>query len=50
MTRQDGRDFVELASRLGIRPYTTVFPLERVNEALLAVAEDRIDGAAVVLP
>jgi propanol-preferring alcohol dehydrogenase len=50
MTRQDGRDFVELASQIGIRPHTTLFPLESVNEALLAVAEDRIDGAAVVLP
>lgn len=50
MTRQDGRDFVALAAQIGIRPRTTVFSLEQVNEALLAVAEDRIDGAAVVIP
>ncbi|HTX42632.1 MAG TPA: zinc-dependent alcohol dehydrogenase family protein [Acidobacteriaceae bacterium] len=50
MTRQDGRDFVALAAKIGIRPRTTVFPLDQVNEALLAVAEDRIDGAAVVVP
>ena len=50
MTRQDGRDFVALATEIGIRPHTTVFPLEKVNEALLAVAEDRIDGAAVIVP
>lgn len=50
MTRQDGRDFVALASEIGIRPHTTVFALEQVNEALLAVAQDRIDGAAVVVP
>jgi alcohol dehydrogenase, propanol-preferring len=50
MTRQDGRDFVSLATQIGIRPHTTVFPLEKVNDALLAVAEDRIDGAAVVVP
>ena len=50
MTRQDGRDFVALATQIGIRPHTVVFPLEQVNEALLAVAEDRIDGAAVILP
>jgi len=50
MTREDARDFVALAQEIGIRPRTTVFPLEKVNEALLAVAEDRIDGAAVVVP
>jgi propanol-preferring alcohol dehydrogenase len=50
MTRQDGRDFVAIATQIGIRPHTTVFPLEKVNDALLAVAEDRIDGAAVVVP
>jgi propanol-preferring alcohol dehydrogenase len=50
MTRQDGRDFIELAAKIGIRPRTTVFPLEEVNEALQAVAGDRVDGAAVVVP
>src|SRR5579863_8039695 len=50
MTRGDARDFVALAAQIGIRPHTTVFPLQQVNEALLAVAEDRIDGAAVVVP
>ncbi len=50
MTREDGRDFIALATKIGIRPRTTVFPLERVNEALAAVADDRVDGAAVVVP
>ncbi len=50
MTRQDGRDFVALATKIGIRPHTTLFRLEEVNEALLAVARDAIDGAAVVVP
>jgi alcohol dehydrogenase, propanol-preferring len=50
MTREDARDFVALAQKIGIRPRTTVFPLEEANEALLAVAEDRIDGAAVLVP
>ena len=50
MTREDGRDFVALATKIGIRPQTTCFPLEQVNEALLAVANDAIDGAAVVVP
>src|SRR5579875_2885268 len=29
MTRQDGRDFVTLATEIGIRPRTTSFPLEQ---------------------
>jgi propanol-preferring alcohol dehydrogenase len=50
MTRQDARDFVALAAKIGIRPRTTVFSLDQVNEALAAVANDAIDGAAVVIP
>ncbi len=49
MTRQDGRDFVALASEIGIHPRTTTFPLDKVNEALMAVSNDAIDGAAVVV-
>jgi alcohol dehydrogenase, propanol-preferring len=50
MTRQDAHDFVALAAKIGIRPRTTTFRLEDVNEALLAVSNDAIDGAAVVVP
>jgi len=50
MTRADGRDFLELAARIGIRPKTTSFPLDRANEALEAVKRDAINGAAVILP
>ncbi|MFP5228894.1 MAG: zinc-dependent alcohol dehydrogenase family protein [Acidobacteriota bacterium] len=50
MTRQDGRDFIALAAKIGIRPRTTIFPLDQVNEALAAVASDAIDGAAVIVP
>ena len=50
MTRQDARDFVALAAKIGIRPRTTIFALENVNHALLAVERDAIDGAAVVIP
>ncbi len=48
MTRDDARDFLALAAELQLRPATTVFPLERVNDALRAVAADAIDGAAVI--
>ncbi len=50
MTRQDARDFIGIATRIGLRPRVTTFPLERANEALLAVKQDRIDGAAVIVP
>jgi propanol-preferring alcohol dehydrogenase len=50
MTRADARDFIEIAARIGLRPRVTVFPLDQANEALLAVKQDRIDGAAVVVP
>jgi len=50
MTRQDGRDFVALATEIGIRPRTTCFPLEQANDALLSIAGDAIDGAAVLIP
>ena len=50
MTRADARDFLTLAARIGLRPKVTVFPLEQANEALLAVKNDAIDGAAVIVP
>ncbi|HYK36137.1 zinc-dependent alcohol dehydrogenase family protein [Alloacidobacterium sp.] len=49
MTRQDARDFVKLATEVGIQPRTTLFTLDQVNEALAAVYHDSIDGAAVVI-
>jgi len=50
MTRQDGRDFLKLAAEIPIRPKVTQFLLEQANEALAAVKNDAIDGAAVIIP
>jgi len=50
MTRADARDFLQLASDIGIHPRATVFPLAKANEALAAIRADAIDGAAVVVP
>lgn len=50
MTRQDARDFLALAAEIGLRPRVTVFPLEKANEALMAVKNDSVDGAAVIVP
>jgi propanol-preferring alcohol dehydrogenase len=50
MTRQDATDFLKLAAEIGLRPRVTPFPLEKANEALLAIKQDAIDGAAVIVP
>ncbi len=50
MTRADARDFLAIASQIGLRPKVTAFPLSQANEALLAVKNDAVDGAAVILP
>lgn len=50
MTRQDARDFLQIASEIGLKPKVTLFPLEQANEALAAVKSDAIDGAAVIVP
>jgi propanol-preferring alcohol dehydrogenase len=50
LTRDDGITFFDVIARTGIRPTTHSFPLHRAEEALRAVREGRIDGAAVVVP
>jgi len=50
MTRADAHDFLKIADEIGLRPKVTEFSLERANEALLAVKDDAIDGAAVIVP
>ena len=49
MTREDARDFIKVALEIGIKPQTTLFPLEKVNEALNAIYKETINGAAVVV-
>lgn len=50
MTRADARDFLALAAEIGLRPKVTVFKLDEANEALMAVKNDAVDGAAVIVP
>ena len=50
MTRQDAKDFLQLAGELKMSPKVTVFKLDRANEALAAVKSDSIDGSAVIVP
>lgn len=50
MTRSDARDFLSTASSIGLRPKATPFSLDHANEALLAIENDSLDGAAVIVP
>lgn len=50
LTRRDGIDFLGLASRIGIVTNTTVYPLERANDALSDLRNGRFEGAAVLVP
>ena len=50
LTREDGREFFELAPQAGIRTQTEIFPLHEANEVLTRLREGRISGAAVLVP
>jgi alcohol dehydrogenase, propanol-preferring len=50
MTRADARDFLRIAAEIRLDPRVTVFSLEKANQALLAVKQDAIEGAAVIVP
>jgi propanol-preferring alcohol dehydrogenase len=50
LTRADGEAFLARAARTPIRTETKSYPLERANEALDALREGRLEGAAVLVP
>ena len=50
MTRGDARDFLTLAAQIDLKARVTRFSLDQANEALIAVKNDAIDGAAVIVP
>ena len=49
MTRADACDFLKLAADIRLQSKVTVFSLDQANDALAAVKNDAIDGAAVIL-
>ena len=49
MTRSDAHDFLHIADQIDLRPETTAFPLDRVNDALAAIKADGLRGAAVIV-
>jgi alcohol dehydrogenase, propanol-preferring len=50
MTRSDARDFLQIAAEIHLQPKVTVFSLDQSTQALAAVKNDAIDGAAVIVP
>ena len=50
LTRQDARDFLELAPQVGLQTRVQEFPLEQANEALHALRSGNLTGAAVLRP
>ena len=48
LTRQDGDEFLKLAGQIPIRTQVRAFPLHEANEALRALRNGEIEGAAVL--
>jgi propanol-preferring alcohol dehydrogenase len=50
LTRGDAVEFLDVAPRAGVETTTTVYALERANEALDDLRAGRLQGAAVLVP
>jgi propanol-preferring alcohol dehydrogenase len=48
LTRQDGSEFIALAQRVPVRTTVIPYPLAQANEALAALREGALNGAAVL--
>ncbi|MEU1458330.1 zinc-binding alcohol dehydrogenase family protein [Streptomyces avermitilis] len=48
-TRADGREFLELVARYGVRATTHTYPLSEAQQALRDLKAGRFDGAAVLV-
>ena len=47
-TRKDGEELLAIAAEIGLRPRTTVFPLEEANRALQQLKHDALAGSGVL--
>lgn len=48
LTRQDGRDFMELVKEFPLKIFITPFPLKDANQALAAIKNGTLKGSAVL--
>jgi propanol-preferring alcohol dehydrogenase len=50
LTREDGRECLDIAARAKVKMRTTTFPLAAANQALDLLRAGKIEGAAVLVP
>jgi propanol-preferring alcohol dehydrogenase len=50
LTRADAEEFIALAPQVPVKTHTRVFDLSQANEALRALREGQLSGAAVLVP
>jgi propanol-preferring alcohol dehydrogenase len=50
LTRRDAAEFLKIVPKVGIKTQTTIYPLEKANEALDDLRRGRLQGAAVLVP
>jgi propanol-preferring alcohol dehydrogenase len=50
LTRRDGEEFLAIAAQIPVLTETVVFPLSQANEALRALRDGSLTGAAVLVP
>ena len=50
MTRQDAREFLQIAADIHLKPEVDTYPLDQVNVALRAQKADQLNHTAVLLP
>ena len=48
-TRRDGEEFLAEAARIGIRVSAVPYPMDRADDALRDLRDDRVNGAAVLV-
>ena len=50
LTRADAAEFLQFAASMPLQVRTTIYPLERANDALADLRAGRLEGAAVLVP
>jgi len=50
LARADGEAFIELAAQAGVRTHVTPYSLVQANDALAALRDGSLTGAAVLVP
>jgi alcohol dehydrogenase, propanol-preferring len=48
LTREDGREFMKIAAEIDLRPQVQLFPLDQASQALAALEQGSVHGAAVL--